>query len=60
VRGLKGAVGTQLDQLSLFEGDSRESAELEHRSRHLGIGKPFTNVGQVYPRSARLRGRLRP
>ncbi len=52
VRGLKGAVGTQLDQLSLFEGDSQRVLELERRlAAHLGIGNLFTNVGQVYPRS---------
>ncbi|HRQ87620.1 MAG TPA: adenylosuccinate lyase [Bacteroidia bacterium] len=52
VRGLKGAVGTQLDQLSLFDGDSQKVLELERRlAAHLGIGHLFTNVGQVYPRS---------
>jgi len=52
VRGLKGAVGTQLDQLSLFEGDAKKVLELETRlASHLGIAKIFTNVGQVYPRS---------
>ncbi len=52
VRGLKGAVGTKLDQLSLFDGDGEKVIELENRiATHLGIGKIFTNVGQVYPRS---------
>ena len=52
VRGLKGAVGTQLDQLSLFDGDAGKVLELERRlAAHLGIGNRFTNVGQVYPRS---------
>ncbi len=52
VRGLKGAVGTQLDQLSLFDGDATKVSELESRvAVHLGIAKVFTNVGQVYPRS---------
>ncbi len=51
-RGLKGAVGTQLDQLSLFEGDATKVAELEKRVvTHLGIGNQLDNVGQVYPRS---------
>ncbi|MGY8641447.1 MAG: adenylosuccinate lyase [Verrucomicrobiales bacterium] len=55
VRGLKGAVGTQLDQLSLFEGDSEKVLELESRvAGHLGIARKFTNVGQVYPRSLDL------
>ncbi|MCZ6672326.1 MAG: adenylosuccinate lyase, partial [Verrucomicrobia bacterium] len=52
VRGLKGAVGTQLDSLTLFEGDQAKVAELEQKVvQYLGIGKVFTNVGQVYPRS---------
>ena len=55
VRGLKGAVGTQLDQLSLFDGDSEKVLELESRvAGHLGIARKFTNVGQVYPRSLDL------
>ncbi|MDP0489884.1 MAG: adenylosuccinate lyase [Verrucomicrobiota bacterium JB023] len=52
VRGLKGAVGTQLDQLSLFEGDSDKVAQLEERlATHLGLPSVWSNVGQVYPRS---------
>ena len=52
VRGLKGAVGTQLDTLTLFEGDQDKVAQLEQKVvKHLGISKVFTNVGQVYPRS---------
>ena len=52
VRGLKGAVGTQLDSLTLFEGDENKVAELEHRVvSHLGMETVFTSVGQVYPRS---------
>lgn len=55
VRGLKGAVGTQLDQLSLFDGDAEKVAQLENSvARHLGIARIFTNVGQVYPRSLDL------
>jgi len=55
VRGLKGAVGTQLDQFSLFEGDADKVQELEERlAGHLGIPKKFSNVGQVYPRSLDL------
>lgn len=54
-RGLKGAVGTQLDQLSLFEGDAEKVMQLENRvAAHLGIHRIFTNVGQVYPRSLDL------
>jgi len=56
VRGLKGAVGTQMDQLSLFEGDAAKVADLEQRVvAHLGISAVWTNVGQVYPRSLDLR-----
>ncbi len=56
VRGLKGAVGTQMDQLSLFEGDAAKVAELEGRIvAHLGIPQQWRNVGQVYPRSLDLR-----
>jgi adenylosuccinate lyase len=56
VRGLKGAVGTQMDQLSLFDGDSAKVAELENRVvAHLGIPAVWTNVGQVYPRSLDFR-----
>lgn len=52
VRGIKGAVGTQLDQLSLFGKDAATVAELEERvCAHLGIPSQWTNVGQVYPRS---------
>jgi len=56
VRGLKGAVGTQMDQLSLFGGDAGKVAELEKRVvAHLGIPQQWSNVGQVYPRSLDLR-----
>ena len=52
VRGLKGAVGTQLDQLSLFGKNAATVRELEERiCAHLGIGTKWLNVGQVYPRS---------
>jgi adenylosuccinate lyase len=52
VRGLKGAVGTQLDQLTLLGGRADRVAELEGRIlRHLGFRAPMIAVGQVYPRS---------
>ena len=52
VRGLKGAVGTQLDQLTLLGGRADRVAELEGRIlRHLGFHAPLIAVGQVYPRS---------
>lgn len=56
VRGLKGAVGTQLDQLSLFNGDPEKVAELENKIvAHLGLPCKLVNPGQVYPRSLDLR-----
>jgi adenylosuccinate lyase len=52
VRGLKGAVGTQLDQLTLLGGRADRVAELEGRIlRHLGFKASLIVVGQVYPRS---------
>jgi adenylosuccinate lyase len=51
VRGLKGAVGTQLDQLTLLGGKADKVAILERRVlKHLGIPATLENVGQVYPR----------
>jgi adenylosuccinate lyase len=51
VRGLKGAVGTQLDQLTLLGGRADKVANLESRVlKHLGIPASLGNVGQVYPR----------
>ena len=52
VRGLKGAVGTQLDQLTLLGGDTNKVDQLENRIiKHLGFHASFGAVGQVYPRS---------
>ena len=52
VRGLKGAVGTQVDQLTLFNNDATKVKELEEKLiMHLGIKKSLQTVGQVYPRS---------
>lgn len=54
-RGLKGAVGTQLDQLTLFSGNTDKVAQLEQRVLvHLGIPHVLGAVGQVYPRSMDL------
>ena len=51
VRGLKGPVGTQMDLLTLFEGDAEKVASLEARIlEHLCVGASLENVGQVYPR----------
>lgn len=52
VRGLKGAVGTQTDQLTLFNGDAEKALKLDSIVReHLGISHKWNAVGQVYPRS---------
>ena len=52
VRGLKGAVGTQLDQLTLLGGDAGKVDQLETRVlKHLGFHASLGAVGQVYPRS---------
>jgi adenylosuccinate lyase len=54
LRGLKGPVGTQQDQLDLL-GDPDAVARLEQAvARHLGFARTLTNVGQVYPRSLDL------
>ena len=54
-RGLKGAVGTRLDQITLFGGDSAKARELETRIlHHLGMPESLDAVGQVYPRSLDL------
>ena len=50
-RGLKGAVGTRLDQVTLL-GSAEKAEELDRRvMSHLGATANFENVGQVYPRS---------
>ncbi|HMC41420.1 MAG TPA: adenylosuccinate lyase [Acidimicrobiales bacterium] len=55
LRGLKGPVGTQADQLELLGGDLRKLGELERRiAAHLGFDHVLTSVGQVYPRSMDL------
>ncbi len=52
VRGIKGAVGTQIDQLTLFEGDTAKVTQLEASIvKHLGISSSLNAVGQVYPRA---------
>ncbi|MEL7499616.1 MAG: adenylosuccinate lyase [Planctomycetota bacterium] len=54
-RGLKGAVGTQMDQLSLLDGDVDKLEQLEQLIlSHLKMPNQFQMVGQVYPRSADL------
>ena len=55
MRGLKGPVGTQQDQLDLLDGDADRMARLESAvAAHLGFDHTLTNVGQIYPRSLDL------
>ena len=52
LRGLKGAMGTQTDQLQLFNGDIDKVEALEKRiARFLGFKNVLGSVGQIYPRS---------
>ena len=52
LRGLKGPVGTQQDQLDLLGGDLDKLDRLERAvAQHLGFDDTLDNVGQVYPRS---------
>jgi adenylosuccinate lyase len=54
MRGIKGPVGTQQDQLDVL-GDNAAVDELERRvAAHLGFDRTLDNVGQVYPRSLDL------
>jgi len=54
LRGLKGPVGTQMDQLDLL-GDPAAVVELERRvAADLGFNTVIDSVGQVYPRSLDL------
>ena len=55
LRGIKGPVGTQLDQLTLLGGDRDAVESLEREiAEHLGFGSVLESVGQVYPRSLDL------
>lgn len=52
IRGLKGAVGTQIDLLTLFDGDSTKVSILEEKILgYLGSKRLMPITGQVYPRS---------
>jgi adenylosuccinate lyase len=52
LRGLKGPVGTQQDQLELLDGDHDRVAAIEDAvAEHLGFRRVLGSVGQVYPRS---------
>jgi adenylosuccinate lyase len=55
LRGLKGPVGTQQDQLDLLGGDADKLGQLENAvAQHLGFQHVLGSVGQVYPRSLDL------
>jgi adenylosuccinate lyase len=52
LRGLKGPVGTQQDQLELLDGDATQLGIIEDAvAEHLGFRRVLNSVGQVYPRS---------
>jgi adenylosuccinate lyase len=52
LRGIKGPMGTQQDQLDLLDGDAERLDRLEQAVLdHLGFTHGLTSVGQVYPRS---------
>jgi adenylosuccinate lyase len=52
LRGLKGPVGTQQDQLDLLDGDQIKLDDIEDAiAEHLGFRRVLGAVGQVYPRS---------
>lgn len=54
LRGIKGPVGTRLDQLDLL-GDADAVDALEREvAAHLGFTRVLDSVGQVYPRSLDL------
>lgn len=54
IRGVKGPVGSQQDQLDLL-GSAEKVARLEERvAAHLGVPRVLGAVGQVYPRSRDL------
>ena len=55
LRGIKGPVGTQEDQIDLLGGDATKVARLEEAvAAHLGFENVLGSVGQVYPRSLDL------
>ncbi len=54
LRGIKGPVGTQTDQLDLLGSAAAVDAVEAAVAGHLGFERTFTNVGQVYPRSLDL------
>jgi adenylosuccinate lyase len=54
-RGLKGPVGTRVDQFTLFDGDEEKVHALERKVlSYLNIWNSFKETGQIYPRSLDL------
>lgn len=51
LRGIKGPVGTQQDQLDLLGSPAALDTLEERVAEHLGFARTLVNVGQVYPRS---------
>lgn len=52
LRGIKGAIGTQTDQMQLFDQDLSKVDILEQRvAEFLGFKRVLGSVGQIYPRS---------
>ena len=50
-RGIKGAVGTRTDQITLLGSEEKSTKLDELLMVHLGAPANWQNVGQVYPRS---------
>ena len=51
IRGIKGPVGSQQDQLDLLGSTEAVNRLEELVAEHLGIDRRFNAVGQIYPRS---------
>ncbi|MBI2034697.1 MAG: adenylosuccinate lyase [Candidatus Levybacteria bacterium] len=51
LRGIKGAVGTQTDQLQLLKDQDKVDALEQKVAEYLGFKNVLGSVGQVYPRS---------
>lgn len=54
LRGIKGPVGTRLDQLDLLGDPARVDALERQVAAHLGFTRVLDSVGQIYPRSLDL------
>lgn len=54
LRGIKGPVGTQQDQIDVLEGEAAAAALEAKVAEHLGFARTLGSVGQVYPRSLDL------